>query len=738
MEDLNQIGTHLIKWLSSSSIEAVVLVCLIMLIHLTAGRKLPGRWRYAIWILLMIRLVTPWAPASSVSVYNLLSRDNWSSVSVRYDRTEPLVDHRDNKGFSGSNPIEPVAVPATVPVDESVALGRTVSVPWSLVCMVIWLTGAIVVFTSSVFATIRLSVIVRQKRLVTDSKVLDLLEDCKEQMQLCPVLGLVESDCLRGPAIFGWIRPRIILPAGLIKTLSKEQLRHIFLHELAHIKRHDALWGWIMALLQAIHWFNPFVWLAFYRMRSDREMACDQLVLDHIAESDVKSYGNTIVVLLQEFSKREFLPALAGLAEHKTQTQRRISMITHYKKETHTVTLFAVMLLCCTAWVTLTNAAPNDLSTRPVSGLTPAMGEYQFIVTAQTPSLKGTAKGLCNVTITPDLLKLLAKQTSSSYIPAIPMGGISMLHLQNPRILLKLPIRAGDQWDDTWKGYESYTKVTLASNPLALQCGTFSDCLLIETTIVQADDPNPNHNTFKIKSTCGTRRLWLAKGVGLVQMEYEHSDETTTLMRLTDYSLDTHMDSYFPTIHGARYSYSFKNDAFKDSVNETWQFIDISKDRRRSLVEVPAVPTVNRPDNIVFEPWIISETVSPGESFKTAVTIRSLKNNTVRAKTSVVALAKHKYSGRWEVLKEDMSNSPKTDLEIGPSCVQWISLDKNLSDNIEVEANQTTSLEVTIEVPSEAKGNYWAGLKTTLSPADSNNGITVRYDFIVPVLLEVQ
>ncbi|MFC1761050.1 M56 family metallopeptidase, partial [Planctomycetota bacterium] len=372
MVDLNQISTHLISWLSNSSIEAVVLVCFIILIHLTAGRRLPGRWRYAIWILLMIRLVMPWAPVSSVSVYNLLARDNGSSVSTRHVSTEPIVYSSYDKSLFSSDPIESGSVEADRPVEEPAQSGRSVTVQWPFVLMIIWLAGAIGVFTSSLRATIRLSALVRQKRLVTDSKVLNMLEDCKDQMMLRPVVGLVESDFIRGPAIFGWIRPRLILPAGLINTLSKKQLRHIFLHELAHIKRHDALWGWIMAVLQAIHWFNPFVWLAFYRMRSDREIACDQLVLDHIAESDVKSYGNTIVVLLQKFSKRQFLPALAGIAEHKTQIQRRISMISHYKKETHTVTFFAFMLLCFTAWITLTNAAPGNTNTSPVSGLTPA------------------------------------------------------------------------------------------------------------------------------------------------------------------------------------------------------------------------------------------------------------------------------------------------------------------------------------------------------------------------------
>lgn len=64
----------------------------------------------------------------------------------------------------------------------------------------------------------------------------------------------------------------------------------------------DVLVGWISAGLQAVHWFNPLIWIAFYRMRVDREIACDQGVLDRVPESKVKAYGETILVLLQRFA----------------------------------------------------------------------------------------------------------------------------------------------------------------------------------------------------------------------------------------------------------------------------------------------------------------------------------------------------------------------------------------------------------------------------------------------------
>ena len=53
----------------------------------------------------------------------------------------------------------------------------------------------------------------------------------------------------------------------------------VLLHELAHLKRHDLAVNWLLGLLQSVHWFNPALWLVFRRVRADREVACDELVL---------------------------------------------------------------------------------------------------------------------------------------------------------------------------------------------------------------------------------------------------------------------------------------------------------------------------------------------------------------------------------------------------------------------------------------------------------------------------
>ena len=155
------------------------------------------------------------------------------------------------------------------------------------------------------------------------------------------------------------MRPRLLLPTGLVSSFTPEELRHVFLHELAHIKRHDILTGWVALGLQIVHWFNPLVWLAFYRLRADRELACDALALSYARTGENESYGLTIVKLLEGFGQPVWGPGLAGILENKQQMKERISMIAKFHKSDRGLAL-AVLLLAGLAVVTLTDAQNSD------------------------------------------------------------------------------------------------------------------------------------------------------------------------------------------------------------------------------------------------------------------------------------------------------------------------------------------------------------------------------------------
>lgn len=112
-------------------------------------------------------------------------------------------------------------------------------------------------------------------------------------------IQVAPADC--GPAVVGFLRPTVVLPESLLRRGSREQIRHVILHELAHIKRRDPQWTLFCLVVQLVYWFHPLVWLARRRLSTLREVCCDQTVSEVLSES--AGYRSTLLHLARRLLK---------------------------------------------------------------------------------------------------------------------------------------------------------------------------------------------------------------------------------------------------------------------------------------------------------------------------------------------------------------------------------------------------------------------------------------------------
>ncbi|MHC4692664.1 MAG: M56 family metallopeptidase [Planctomycetota bacterium] len=333
-------------WLLRTSAYAGVLVCLVLVVKAAAGGRLAARWHYLFWLLVIVRMIMPWLPQSTVSVLNMIPESaEWGARTI-------LSTEVGGKEFD----MDPVVI---TPMDTDLSAGPVLRVADMLA--LVWLAGVLVLAGYVFVSNFRLWRIIKSVRPLTEQRILDLLEDCKKQTGVETILGIIVTDRVKSPALFGFVRPRLLLPVGVIETHSVKELRHIFLHELSHLKRCDILLGWVTTLLLVIHWFNPLVWYAFYRMRQDRELACDASALSTMGIGESEKYGMTIVRLLEKFSQARSLPIIAAVSEDKSNLKKRIAMISEFKKEPYVWSVLAVTLIIVLSFVTLTNAKQRVL-----------------------------------------------------------------------------------------------------------------------------------------------------------------------------------------------------------------------------------------------------------------------------------------------------------------------------------------------------------------------------------------
>jgi bla regulator protein BlaR1 len=300
------------------NVDVSIMICLVYIIRLATQKRLPSWWNYSLWLILLIRMLIPFGFEKYLDLFNFV----------------PALTE------NGLLELSPIIISANSKTQV-----------WNLqieqVLLAVWLGGVILFGAYILFKNFNFWMIIKSKPLLTDKKVLDLLEECKNRMKIHTVLGIIITEKVRSPALFGYIRPRLLLPEGTLEKLNNTELAYIFMHELGHLKHHDIGISWLLSIMQIIHWFNPLVWLAFYHMRVDQETACDASVLSRIKHSQSTDYANAIIGFLIKFRQNHQLPALAGIMETKSQTKRRITMISNYKSSSrkNTVVAFALLIL---------------------------------------------------------------------------------------------------------------------------------------------------------------------------------------------------------------------------------------------------------------------------------------------------------------------------------------------------------------------------------------------------------
>jgi len=353
------------QWLLHTSWQAGILVFLILLIQKAMGRRIGVRGRYWLWLVVLIRMVMPWAPPSPVSMYNLLPPPRLASHGLAATAPSgnvgpafPAMDGTFVMGVHGK------AGPAADETQETQAATSLAS--WArhwlegptAVLFLLWLAGVCALAGYILAGYIRLWRIVRRECPVTDRRILDLLDKCQKQLGIKCAVGVIATDSIGSPALFGFLRPRLLLPGATMAELNLRELRHIFLHELAHLRRDDIVIGYLVMLLQVLHWFNPLIALGFRRMRADRELLCDGLALSSLPPGEVTAYGRTIVHQIEQVLTSRPDRMLAALSGDRAQVKQRIAMISHFTKETYRRSPLAIVLVGLLACTGLTNGLP--------------------------------------------------------------------------------------------------------------------------------------------------------------------------------------------------------------------------------------------------------------------------------------------------------------------------------------------------------------------------------------------
>ena len=133
------------------------------------------------------------------------------------------------------------------------------------------------------------------------------------------------------PAVCGLFRPTILIPQSLLNNFSDKQLRAVLLHELIHLRRRDVWLNFGQALMQILYWWHPLVWLANARIRRTREEAVDDAVMLALRD-EAESYAPTLLEVAKLALNRPLASlGLVGIMESRHSLRQRIERLVDFR-----------------------------------------------------------------------------------------------------------------------------------------------------------------------------------------------------------------------------------------------------------------------------------------------------------------------------------------------------------------------------------------------------------------------
>jgi bla regulator protein blaR1 len=351
-------------WVIETSIMASIVVGLILCVKLLLRNTLTPRWQYLLWMIVIVRMLLPWSPESSYSIYSIISLHDKAifdeqlvTVSSSTEQTQEKVT------INETHPInqEPIHISSSIQlVEDTKEEKHHENTSFYTIISSIWLIGVLTLSYITIIANRRLSRYINNQPIITNERIVTIFENCKKSMSIQQDIPLLFAGEIASPTVFGFVRPKILLSGVHMEVLDEQQLRYIFYHELSHIKRRDIGVNWLMHALLILNWFNPLLWYAYSRMREDQEMACDALALTYIDSKEQLAYGHTIIRLLEHYSSYYQVPSLANLSRSKKTLKRRIIMIKHFQKKSYRWSALGVIVVVAVALTSLLNAHGNS------------------------------------------------------------------------------------------------------------------------------------------------------------------------------------------------------------------------------------------------------------------------------------------------------------------------------------------------------------------------------------------
>ncbi len=268
------------------SLTTSVVIAVLLLLLPLIQKNYTAKWRYWVWLLLAVRLLIPFSPSLPQPPIEITppSQNIEFTVPVQNTMTSPMSNN--------------TAIPQAS--NEST---ETRTITLNEILPIVWILGiAVFMLYHLVGYFLFKRSVSRFSRLVEDKQTIVLWCAVKEEMKISENILLLSCNKVKSPMMTGFFRPILLLPDV---GFSSSDLKIILRHELIHYKRKDIWYKLLLVCANAVHWFNPFIYLMTAMSNKDIEIVCDSELIRDSGTTFRKQYSETILLAIHKGNLRQ-------------------------------------------------------------------------------------------------------------------------------------------------------------------------------------------------------------------------------------------------------------------------------------------------------------------------------------------------------------------------------------------------------------------------------------------------
>lgn len=343
---------HLFLSIIEISLITSVIILTVKILSFFINKYYDAKWKKWIWLIIAVRLLIPIDSSLSGAPIqvNIPDISNQFSISA----TNQIHPNKGTVEKSEAKTLLGTTTAANTKIEKftgSTPQKNEKKVSWMDITIWIWVIGCFVFMVHHFVGYLYFrKQIFRWSRILKDQRSYHIIANISTKLGIKKKIDVYVCDRIASPSIMGFLHPVVVIPSD---HYSDEELTFIFKHELTHYKHFDLWYKMLLLISNAVHWFNPLVYLLRYEAYNDLELSCDDEVIKGMSTDVKKAYGKTILTCINQQKMRTIALTTGFNDSTKTLKERLQNILSTRKKHNGFIIILTLLLLIVSTGVSV-------------------------------------------------------------------------------------------------------------------------------------------------------------------------------------------------------------------------------------------------------------------------------------------------------------------------------------------------------------------------------------------------